>query len=223
MGVECALNVALHRYCPSRHRRKAQQLSTRIAVIEDHSMVAEAMSAAIDDEPDFEIVGVYSRVSDASQHVGDIRPDVIIADLRVGLEDGLDIVAPALALDPPPRVVVLSAYDSTAEIARSMAAGASGFVRKGEPLRVLFDTIRVVASGRTVAAPAAPEGRSTRLSPRELVVLGHLASGLDTTGISEAMGVAIHTTRNQIKSLMRKLGASSRLEAVAIARSEGLV
>lgn len=200
-------------------------MPTRLAVIEDHALVADALASALRDEPDFEVVAVYSQVSTAATDLGQLRPDVVIADLKVGHEDGLEIMAAARQIEPPPRVVVLTAFDSTREIERATRAGASGFVRKGEPLRVLFDTLRLVAAGKSVtpAPQGDPPDPGISLSPRERQVLEALAEGMDTAAISAAMNVSPHTTRNQVKAVLAKLGAGSRLEAVAIARRLGLL
>jgi DNA-binding NarL/FixJ family response regulator len=187
-------------------------------------MVVEALIRTLASEPDVEVVGRAGSSEQAITVARDRDPDVVV--IGTGLPDG---TGPALtgrirAALPRTAVVGLGLTDDDAERADALAAGASVFVWKGQPVEALLDAIRLAATGALPPA-AAPAARRSgpELTGREREVLALLAKGLSTDEIVEHLVLSPHTVRNHIRSVLAKLGAHSRLEAVAVAARAGLI
>ncbi|WP_199921024.1 response regulator transcription factor [Streptomyces xanthophaeus] len=206
----------------------------RILLVEDHDMVAEAISLALERSSDLRIVGRAASVASALADAGRCDPDVVLMDRRLPDGDGVRAIADLLALAPDVRVLVLAGEASGSVAARVVEAGGAGLILKARGLSELEDAVRRVAAGEVVfsqdllsdvlgrltgrqAAPGA------NLTPREREVLDLLQEGRTTAAISEQLGVALNTGRNHVQRVLEKLGARSQLEAVAIARREGLL
>ncbi|WP_299538763.1 response regulator transcription factor [uncultured Streptomyces sp.] len=206
----------------------------RIQVVEDHDMVAEAICLALDRSPDLQVVGRAASLAAALAEAKRCEPDVVLMDRRLPDGDGIDAIADLLALLPDVRVLILAAEGSGSVAARVAETGGAGLILKASGLRELEDAVRRVAAGEVVfsqdflgdvlerltgRAPAP----GANLTPREREALHLLAEGRNTAEISELLGVALNTGRNHVQRVLEKLGARSQLEAVAIARREGLL
>jgi DNA-binding NarL/FixJ family response regulator len=195
-------------------------------VVDDHEMVAEALFHALADEPDIEVVGRAGTAGAALGIARLQRPDVVVVDWRLPDASGADLTVQLLRQLPGTAVVALGALDGVEERSSAAEAGASAFVWKGQRVDALVDAIRAASSTFSVRpGPTAPavRGVGSDLTTREREVLGLLALGLSTDEMVERLVLSPHTVRNHIRSVLAKLGAHSRLEAVSIAAREGVV
>ncbi|MEU0793044.1 response regulator transcription factor [Amycolatopsis sp. NPDC005961] len=204
----------------------------RVLLVEDHDMVAEALQQALDRADGITVVGrARSRtgaVADAREHA----PDVVVLDRRLADGDALGVIAELG--ESGARVLVLTG-DATPSVAVQVAkAGGSGLLLKSSQLGVLESAVRDVAAGGVVFdQELLPEifdrltgrlaARGSELTARERETLDLLAEGATTEEIGARLGVSRNTTRNHVQRVLEKLGARSKLEAVAVARREGLL
>lgn len=206
----------------------------RILLVEDHDMVAEAICLALERSPDLRIVGHATSVTSALADAKRCEPDVVLLDRRLPDGDGVTAIAGLLALMPDVRVLVLAGEGSAAVAARVAETGGAGLILKARGLSELEDAVRRVAAGEVVFSQdllgdvlGRLAGRTpspgANLTPREREALQLLGQGRTTTEISDQLGVALNTGRNHVQRVLEKLGARSQLEAVAIARREGLL
>jgi DNA-binding NarL/FixJ family response regulator len=203
----------------------------RVFLVEDHDMVAEALQLALDRADGITVVG---RARSRAEAVADARghaPDVVVLDRRLADGDALGVIAELG--ESGARVLVLTG-DATPSVAVQVAkAGGAGLLLKSSRLDVLESAVRDVAAGGVVFAPELlPEifdrltGRRPsggELTARERETLDLLAEGATTEEIGARLGVSRNTTRNHVQRVLEKLGARSKLEAVAVARREGLL
>ncbi|MGW7072313.1 response regulator [Streptomyces sp. NPDC054855] len=202
--------------------------------MEDHDMVAEAIRLALERSPDLQIVGHAASVASALADAKRCEPDVVLMDRRLPDGDGVTAIADLLALKPEARVLVLAAEGSASVAARVAETGGSGLILKARGLSELEDAVRRVAAGEVVFSQellgdvlGRLAGRTpslgANLTPREREALQLLGQGRTTAEISDQLGVALNTGRNHVQRVLEKLGARSQLEAVTIARREGLL
>ncbi|MET9603111.1 response regulator transcription factor [Streptomyces sp. NPDC006459] len=205
-----------------------------ILLVEDHDMVAEAIRLALDRTDDLEVVGRSLCVKDALADAARLRPAVVVLDRRLPDGDGIAAIAALKAAAPGARVLVLTGEGTPAVAADVAEAGGSGLILKVGNLRELQDGVRLVAAGEVAFSrgllggaldrlAGRTAGAGTTLTPRERETLSLLGDGLGTAEISRRLGIALNTARNHIQRVLEKLGARSQLEAVAVARREGLL
>jgi DNA-binding NarL/FixJ family response regulator len=203
----------------------------RVFLVEDHDMVAEALQLALDRADGITVVGRASSRAEAVADAREHEPDVVVLDRRLADGDALGVIAELG--EGGARVLVLTG-DATPSIAVQVAkAGGAGLLLKSSRLGVLESAVRDVAAGGVVFDPELlPEmfdrltGRRPRgaeLTARERETLDLLAEGATTEEIGARLGVSRNTTRNHVQRVLEKLGARSKLEAVAVARREGLL
>lgn len=205
-----------------------------ILLVEDHDMVAEAIRLAMDHTDDLEVVGRSLSVQAALADAARLRPAVVVLDRHLPDGDGIDAISPLKAAAPGTRVLVLTGEATPAVAARVAEAGGSGLILKIGNLRELQDGVRRVAAGDVAFSDGLLGGAldrltgqtsdvGTRLTPRERETLSLLGEGLGAADISQRLGVAVNTARNHVQRVLEKLDARSQLEAVAVARREGLL
>jgi DNA-binding NarL/FixJ family response regulator len=204
----------------------------RVLLVEDHDMVAEALQLALDRADGITVVGRARSRAEALPYAREHAPDVVVLDRRLADGDALGLIADLSAGGA--RVLVLTG-DATPSVAVQVAkAGGAGLLLKSSQLGVLESAVRDVAAGGVVFDPELlPEifdrltgrlpGRGAELTARERETLDLLAEGATTEEIGERLGVSRNTTRNHVQRVLEKLGARSKLEAVAVARREGLI
>jgi len=208
-----------------------QERATRILLVDDHRVLLDSLAAAIGAQPDLDVVGMAATVDEALEIGRTSRPDIVLLDLRLEGDDTIASVPRFAALGSRPKVVLLSAAHDRRHAARAIEAGAAGYLTKQQPLHELLAGIRAVARGHAAMDPSLLSGvlthlsqsDPTRLTRKELEVLHLLAQGLDAPKIGAQLFIAANTVRNHVQRILTKLGASSRLEAVAIARRDGLL
>lgn len=205
---------------------------TRVAIVEDHSMVAEGFARLIAAEPDLECVGIAATLAEAIPLVEHTSPDVVLMDFHLPDGDGSQGTRDVLARRPSTKVMMLSGAHGDDLVARAIEAGCSGFLKKTRPASDIITSIRAVARGELVVSANELAGvlerfRSgavgERLTAREREVLRHLAQGQSNEDIATELYVSIHTVRNHVQNILTKLNAHSKLSAVAIAMRLGIL
>jgi DNA-binding NarL/FixJ family response regulator len=195
-----------------------------VALVDDRRMVVEGLVAAWAGEPAVRVVGVTHEPDDGACLVGRSGAEVVVVPDRFVAADGLAVVGEVLARHPGHPVVVLVSGITRDVVDRCRAAGAAGVVSATSSLDELTEAVRRVHRGET-AFPNPPDEPGDRcgLSERELEVLRLVASGRPADEIAAELIVSRHTVRNHVRNILRKLGAHSKLEAVATAVRAGII
>ncbi len=198
----------------------------RVLVVDDHRMFAESLVRVLGDEPDIEVTGVAVSAADATAQLPGAHADVCVLDYQLPDRDGAATIGELRRLVPGLRVVMLTglAQDHTARAAYE--AGCSAFVTKDRAAHDLVDAVRAAHAGLTAPAPGPAKSSAADrfgLTPREREVLRLLAEGSSTDDIMARLFVSRNTVRTHVQKVIGKLGAHSKLEAVAVARREGIV
>ena len=203
----------------------------RLLVVDDHPVVRAGMVAVLGEEPDFEVVGEAGNGAEALALVPRLRPDVVLMDLRMPVMDGAEATARMTSVADPPQVLVLTTYDTDADIVRAVEAGARGYLLKDAPTGVLADAIRKAARGETVLAPPVAARLAERLraparpdlTRRELDVLRLVARGLSNADIGKELFIGEATVKTHLIRAFSKLGVADRTAAVTAAYARGLI
>lgn len=197
----------------------------RVLVVDDHRMFAESLVRILDDEPDIEVTGIAVSAADATIQVEQHRPDVCVLDYQLPDQDGASAVSRLRGKVPDLRVVMLTGLAQTHTARAAMDAGCNAFVTKDRAARDLVNAVRAAHAGVALPMQSFPEPASNRfgLTPREREVLRLLGEGCSTEDIMTRLFVSRNTVRTHVQKVIGKLGAHSKLEAVALARREGLV
>ncbi|WP_326639933.1 response regulator transcription factor [Streptosporangium sp. NBC_01755] len=202
----------------------------RILLVDDHPVVRSGIRAMLAGQPDFELVGEAATGEDGVEAARALAPDVVLMDLQFGTGiHGSEATRRIVALGGP-RVLVLTTFDTDADIVAAVEAGATGYLLKDAPSDDLHAAIRSSATGTSALAPSVASrllGRvrtpATTLSPRELEVLGHVAAGLSNRQIGKQMFLSETTVKTHLVHIYAKLGVDSRTSAVAAATRKGLI
>jgi len=205
--------------------------AVRVLLVEDHDMVAEALQLALERAPGITVVGRSRSRDEATADTRQHQPDVVVLDRRLPDGDAVTVIEELGATGA--RVLVLTADATPAVAAQVARAGGLGLLLKSSQLDELEAAVRQVARGGVVFDPALLPGVLDRLTgrsgpgpaltAREQETLQLLGEGASTEEICERLGVSRNTTRNHVQRVLEKLGARSKLEAVAVARREGLL
>jgi len=205
--------------------------STRVLLVEDHQMLAEGLALALGASPDLEVCGRAARLEQVERMAHQTQADVVLLDRRLPDGDGLTAL-PGLVAGGR-RVLVLTAEADAATVQAAISAGAHGVLLKDAGIDRLTDAIRTVAKGGSILAPELAArlvermaGRGPSIPPlttREAEVLALLAEGASTEEMATRLYLSTNTIRNHVQRLLTKLGAHSKVEALAIARRHGLL
>jgi DNA-binding NarL/FixJ family response regulator len=203
----------------------------RVLIVDDHPVVRTGLRATLEADPGLVVVGEAANGTAAMDQAARHSPDVVLMDLHLGHGiDGADITRQLCLLRPPPRVLVLTAYETEADILRAVAAGATGYLLKDAATAELTAAIHAAAAGETVLAPSVASQLVSRvraphraLTPREAEVLQQVADGAGNAGIAKALFISEATVKSHLVQVFGKLGVDSRTAAVAEARRRGLV
>ncbi|MFJ9342688.1 response regulator [Streptomyces sp. NPDC101733] len=207
---------------------------TTILLCDDHVVVRAGLLALLGSEPDIEVLGEAGSGEEAVALAAKLRPDVVLMDLQLGEGiDGVEATRRITALPSPPgppHVLVLTTYDTDADITRAIGAGATGYLLKAERPEELFAAIHAAAAGRTtLSAPVASRvmahmrGSRPTLTDRELDILGQLARGLGNRDIARALFISEATVKTHLGRIYDKLGVDTRAGAVAVAKEQRLL
>lgn len=210
------------------------EVTIRILIVDDHPVVRDGLALILGTEPDLEVVGEAGDGEAALRLAAALQPDVLVLDLAMPGIDGVAVIQRLRAAHVGTGILVFTAFDTDERILAALRAGAAGYLLKGAPREEIFGAIRTVAAGGSLLPPvvasrllrhvrdgseAAPEA----LSPRQQEVLQLLTQGLQNKEIARALGITERTAKFHVEAVLRRLGATNRTEAAAIAARRGLV
>jgi DNA-binding NarL/FixJ family response regulator len=208
----------------------------RILLADDHPVVRDGLAAMLNTQPDFEVVGMAATGAEAVHLTTEAMPDVVLLDLAMPELDGVEALRYLRQSQPGVRVIVFTAFDTDERIIEAVKAGAQGYLLKGAPREEIFSAVRVVHAGGSLLQPVVaskllryvggePRMRegSASLTPREQEVLRLIGLGLQNKEIATRLKITERTTKFHVNSILRKLGASNRTEALALATQRGWI
>jgi DNA-binding NarL/FixJ family response regulator len=208
-----------------------QATKIRILVADDHPMLREGLVAVLATQPDFEVVGEAADGSETVRLAQTLHPDVVLLDLEMPGAAGVAALEGLREAGSEARAIVFTAYDTDQRILGALRAGARGYLLKGASRAEIFSAVRTVHAGGSLLEPAVTthlldhvrEERTDLLTPRELEVLGLISEGLQNSEIAGRLFVTERTVKFHVSSILAKLGADNRTEAVALAARRGLI
>ncbi|MFI9052250.1 response regulator [Streptomyces sp. NPDC053427] len=203
----------------------------RLLLADDHPVVRAGLRAVLETEPDFEVVADVPTAERAVDLAAQLDLDVVLMDLQFGGKMlGSQATAAITARDGAPRVLILTTYDTDADILAAIEAGATGYLLKDAPPEELAAAVRTAAAGKSALAPTIAlrlmdrmRTPATTLSRRETEVLQLVADGLSNAQISKQLFLSQATVKSHLVHIYAKLGVDSRTSAVATATGQGLI
>ncbi|TKR24418.1 response regulator transcription factor [Cellulomonas hominis] len=202
----------------------------RVLVADDHPVVRSGLVGMLTVEPDVEVVGEAADGAAAVEAARALRPDLVLMDLRMPVLDGAAATARIVAELPGVRVLVLTTYETDADILRAVEAGATGYLLKDTPRDQLVAGVRGAARGESALSPSVASrlvqqmrGEAERLTPRELEVLAGVARGLSNAAIGRELYITEATVKTHLLRSFAKLGVDDRTRAVTVAMQRGLL
>ena len=206
-------------------------MTIRVLVADDHPVVRGGLVGWLAAQPDLDVVGEAADGLEALAAVASSAPDVVLMDLRMPRMDGVTATGRISAAHPAVRVLVLTTYDTDADIVRAVEAGATGYLLKDTPLPQLADAVRAAARGETVLAPPVAAKLVSRMrapaaeapTARELQVLAGVARGLTNAEIGRELFIGEATVKTHLLRVFAKLGVDDRTRAVLLAVERGLL
>ncbi|MEV7610214.1 response regulator transcription factor [Microbacterium sp. NPDC089320] len=205
----------------------------RFVIADDHPIVRAGLTALFSLEPDLDVVAEAATADEAVACAERENPDVVLMDLQFGSHSratGVDATRRIRALDAPPYVLVLTNYDSDADILGAVEAGASGYLLKDAPPHELTAAVRAAAAGESALAPVIASRLLDRmraprvsLSSREIDVLELVAAGRSNSEVAERLFVSETTVKSHLAHIFSKLDVGSRTAAVSAARQKGII
>src|SRR6266699_3740336 len=223
----------------------------RILLADDHPIVREGLRAVLETQPDFEVIGSPEQAASGDEALRlalELQPDILLLDLEMPVMDGVETIRrlrqhPRYGEGFHPRIIVFTAFDNDERIIAALEAGANGYLLKGAPREDIFNAIRVTMQGGSLlqpviaskllrhvgqqhtSSPPAPLHSASyeTLTERELEVLDLLAQGMPNKEIAAHLTISERTAKFHVSSIMGKLGATNRTEAVSLAAQKGLI
>jgi len=213
---------------------------TRIAIVDDHTIVRAGLSSLLEAQADFEVVGEASEAAAAAKLAQDLKPDVFIMDISMPTVSGFEAIRRVLEVSPASKVVVLTMHEDERYVFQALEAGASGYLVKGSPPSELHTAIRAVVRGEAYFCPTVakqmlttylhrvgnrsqPEDVIYSLSAREREVLRLIAEGLTSREIASRLFLSANTVERHRANIMEKLQLHNRAQLVKFAIRHGLV
>jgi DNA-binding NarL/FixJ family response regulator len=217
-------------------------VSIRLLIADDQELVRTGFRLFLETQDDLEVVGEAGDGREAVERARELRPDVVLMDIRMPHMDGVEATArlAVAGIEPPPRVLVLTTFDLDEYVFGALRAGAAGFLLKDAPRERLVEAIRVVHGGEALLSPSItrrlvedfaartdplepPSALLGELTPREREVLVLVARGLSNGEIAERLVVTEATVKSHVGNLLLKLGLRDRVQAVVFAYEHGIV
>ena len=215
-------------------------MTIRVVVADDQGMVRSGFSTLLNAQPDIEVIGEAVNGQDAVARAAELRPNVILMDVRMPVLDGLQATRQITGMDDPPRILILTTFDLDDYVFEALRAGASGFLLKDASAGELAEAVRVVAAGDGLLAPTVtrrliaefarmggprlPARKNLKeLTERETEVLALVARGMTNAEIARYLVVAEQTVKTHVSRVLMKLGLHDRAQAVVFAYESGLV
>jgi len=203
----------------------------RLLVVDDHPIVREGLVSVLSDEPDFEVAGSASSADQAVIQTASSRPDVVLLDLEMPGTDGVSAIPQIHRAHADARILVFTAYASDDRVFGSIRAGAAGYLLKGATSTEIAHAIRVVSAGESYIEPRIASRLLTEastpqrfvLSERERSVLRLVAAGMPNKQIARQLSISERTVKFHVTSILNKLNADNRAQAVSLAHERGLL
>lgn len=208
----------------------------RILLVDDHPIVRDGLVAILSTQADLQVVGEAGSGQEMVARLAQTQPDVVLLDLEMPDMDGVQALQEIRRGYSDVRVIIFTAFDTDERILAAVQAGAQGYLLKGAPRDEVFNAIRVVHQGgsllqpvvaskllRQVSQEQVTEPEIEQLTPREKEVLDLLARGLQNKEIAQELVISERTVKFHVSSILAKLDAGNRTEAVAIAAQQGLI
>jgi DNA-binding NarL/FixJ family response regulator len=214
---------------------------TRVAIVDDDHLVRTGLKVIVDAEPDLAVVAQAATGEEALTRCAELRPDVVLMDVRMPDMDGIETTRRLVDADPsPPKVLVVTTFEYDEYVYGALAAGASGFVLKRAEPSELVAAIRTVVAGESLVLPALTRRLIERYSPRpvphdhrrrllatlterEAEVLRLVAAGRSNREIAADLVIGVQTAKTHVRNLLAKLHARDRTQAVIIAYETGFL
>jgi len=210
----------------------------RVALVDDDALIREGLRMILEQAGDIEVVATGGDGRQAVRIAREIRPDVMLIDIRMPNLDGIEATRQITAEAEPPRIIILTTFELDEYVFQALRAGASGFLLKRTEPERLVDAVRVVAAGEALLSPSvtrrlidefgkrpasvSPE-RLSELTEREREVLLCIARGLSNKELAQQLVIADNTVKTHVKRILTKLGARDRAQAIVIAYESGLM
>jgi DNA-binding NarL/FixJ family response regulator len=203
----------------------------RILIADDHPVVREGLVGMLNGQDDFDVVAVADDGAKAITLYNEHKPDVVLMDLQMPNLDGVSAIQQIRSDEASAHVLVLTTFDSDADILRAIEAGATGYLLKDTPREELFRAIRAAANGESVLAPSVATRLMTRmrspaeekLSAREIDVLELVAKGYSNKEVAKALHISTATVKTHLIHIYSKLGVDDRTSATTTAIERGII
>ena len=205
----------------------------RVLIVEDHQIVADGLTALLNDQKDMSVVGNVASVAESAPAAAELMPDVVLLDFRLNDGTGADAAAAIRRVAPQSKHIFLTREDSDVAKFAALESGASGFIHKSRAASEVVDAIRTVAGGGTMITPSTiatllnrrrqSDSQRESLTAREKEVLRLMAEGESSRDIASRLGISYATVRTHIRSLGAKLGVHSKVQAIVKARDLALI
>ena len=205
----------------------------RVVIVDDHAVFAQSLSAALGAVDGLQSVGIAFSLEEARPLITESRPDVAVVDYRLPDGRGSDLIKELRDSNSDVRVVILTASADEVAFLDALDAGCAGYVTKDRPLDDVVDSVQAAASGELAVSPTLlgrvlpnlrrDEAARSKLTTREREILELVADGVANKAIAAQLSLRLNTVRNHVQNVLTKLGAHSKLEAVAIATRTGLI
>lgn len=209
-------------------------MTIHILIADDHPVVRDGLVAVLNTQSDFEVVSEASNGQEAVEQATTLQPDILLLDLEMPELDGVTTLQQLKQQGSSVRAIVFTAFDTDERILKAVQAGAQGYLLKGTPREELFQAIRVVHAGGSLLQPIVASkllrqvsqptlAQVDTLTPREMDVLQCLADGKQNKEIAAELKITQRTVKFHVSSILSKLGAGNRTEAVTMAAHQGLI
>ena len=204
-------------------------MATKVQIVDDHFLFAEALGSVIRDLPEYDLVGIAVTGPQAVSMTQEKQPEVILLDYHLPGYSADQLIPRLRNASPSSRVIILTSDTSEASLVKGIQAGVSGYLTKDRALDDVVQALRSVARGENILSddqmskvPQA-QGDGEELTQREVEILRMLARGRDSQAIADELTISSNTVRTHLQNIFAKLGAHSKLEAVAVANRRGLL
>ena len=197
-------------------------MKKKVLIVDDHSLVRLGLSALLGYQSDMDVAGEAEDGEEAVHMACKVRPDVIVMDLMMPGVDGVEATSRIREKLPDSHILILTTFGTSADVARAIAAGASGAIMKDTSNEDLLNAIRTVAEGGKVFSPEIEQhvkeySVSPDLTQRQMEILHSVTRGLSNPDIAKQFGITVDGVKAHLNVIFSKLGAANRSEAIAIA------